>query len=288
MKKLTLLALLASQYLIVVGCGEITHPNLALSVAALEGIVGGIELTQESELSKSVVLIRTRETSGNDNEEFEICTGTPIANNIILTAAHCIGPVEKMDVLFSNDMKDTTAEVLQVESVLKHRLYSGENSFDLASDHVDDDIALIKIQGTIPLGYKTLGLANKPMRSKKFEVVSLGYGRSTGVTNLPEGESYGEGTLRMTVTAGKNFNPRFNFFLSDQTSGSGVCHGDSGGPALTKVDGEFQILGITKAIFSTNRTSASSKVDGCKFSGMFMNIHYYQQWIADSMAKLNY
>lgn len=268
------------------------------SRSTVEGIIGGDRVDENSELSRSVVMIRTKLTTIQKNKSvsvsYSICTGSIVAPNVILTAAHCIvGTAKDIEIAYTTDLEDDMARVSAVESVKIHELYKGENDFDLATGYIDDDIALIKIKGEVPSDYKIMQLAEFGSGAENFEIVSIGYGRSTGVLTLSADTNLGAGVLRAASIQGMSYVPNFNFFLSNQKSGKGVCYGDSGGPALVLIEGEFKILGITKAVFTRSsdqmviKKNQKVEIDNCKFNGLFMNLQFYQNWIYKSIDSLN-
>ncbi len=277
---------------LIVGCAG--GMDVDYKKSPVEGIIGGNKVDANSDLGRSVVMIRSKvATVQNDKTisvSYNICTGSVVAENVILTVAHCIvGAAKDMEIVYTSDLHDEKSRVSPVETVLKHKTYEAINDYDLSTGHVDDDIALVKIKGVVPSDYKIMTIAEFGSLTEKFNIVSIGYGRNTGALNLPADTDLGAGVLRAASVEGTSYVPEFNFFLSNQKSGKGVCYGDSGGPALIQENGEFKILGLTKAIFARASDQVNQKfdVDNCKFNGLFMNLQFYQQWILESIQSLS-
>ena len=87
----------------------------------------------------------------------------------------------------------------------------------------------------------------------------------------------------MTIEPGQH-NGRFEIDHSvqevriDQTYGRGVCSGDSGGPGLVYLDGEYQILGVNSYV------SGSRGSDYCMNEGNLALADHYLSWIENKMA----
>lgn len=68
--------------------------------------------------------------------------------------------------------------------------------------------------------------------------------------------------------------------IFDQTKGSGVCSGDSGGPAAIVKDRELVILGIASAVYGVGSR------DNCQHLAMHSNTAFYKRWITENYLKL--
>jgi trypsin len=258
------------------------------------GIVGGELVAKNSTQAKMAVLVRglhqevTYDQGGSRTEsDFEVCTGAFITDDIVLTAAHCIfeNPY-KLEIVYTTDLHDLSAPSSEVESVLKYPDYKKENTF--TADRMDNDIALIKIKGTRPADYQVAGLTAWPKTENSFQILSIGFGRTTGVEPTEKDPDQGVGLLRATTSTAVSFDPGVNYFVIDQSTGHGVCQGDSGGPALVSKDGRYYILGVAKAVFreGADYVNAGPDDDSCKYKSAYMNVPSYLPWINESIRKL--
>ncbi len=274
------------------GCAEQKQTHTLAQGTPDDGIVGGELVEKTSAEGKLTVLIygSYQETvpSGTGEmtpeDRISICTGSFITENVILTAAHCLfkKPYETK-IMYTNDMNDRQAQSSEVDRVLSHPQYKGESGLNQA--HLDDDLALIKIKGTKPADYRVLSLGEVAKDENPFDIIAMGFGRTTGVDPENDSDAQGMGVLRKTEARAKSFDPQKNFFVVDQTGGHGVCEGDSGGPAILKVDETYYAIGIAKAIFRADGKSISGpKIDGCQFQSAYLNIQYYLPWISAALA----
>ena len=267
--------------------------------------MNGKIVSQSDPLAESVV--------GVYNTKYKsICTGSLIAPNIVMTAAHCIPEkVAHLKIIFSTD----------VDSILNAREPDITEEFSLpASDfkvgptwdpknetvEVDTgDIALIKFKGNTPSGYRpavflkdtsllkignlvtvaglgvdTVEFSKKidPKKYKDFEE-ALEYGQvicddqiNGKYINCYEIEMSGDGILRVTE-APISFIHETEIKLNERKSGT--CNGDSGGPAYIKTTEGYFLFGVT------------SRGSGlCNDAGVYTNALFYKSWIESTIPAL--
>lgn len=265
--------------------------------------MGGTNVAENSTMASGIVGIY-------DLENNAICTGSIIAENYIVTAAHCVWEIKpsKLRLIFGVDMDDllnareqdiVQAYTRSVTDTKVHSTYDPdtqeENQFNWG------DIALIKFRGTLPPGYKPVQLLPDDRILKRGLTVTVaGYGVSQvdtepidpkKVKNLEEALEYGEvicdddlrnclkvdmsgdGLLRETkapIAAVQETEVRL-----DESKGHGTCAGDSGGPAYVEQNGKMYLFGIT------SRGSAL-----CDNTGVYTNAVYYKDWITKTMPKM--
>ena len=280
--------------LALVSCGVNSKPEV--DPGQKSGIVGGTLVKDSASLASGIVGIY------DDTDGGFICTGSLIAEDIVLTAAHCVvsSNPAKMKIVFSTDLfmilgakePDAVQYIRQVTKIKFHEKYNEpeqeENPFDWS------DIALIKFKGSLPEGYKPATLlTDKSLLVPGLEVVMAGYGVSKvdldpvnpkKIKNLDEAiangdvicdderkecfkvEMSGDGELRETK-APIAYVIRSEVRL-DESKGHSTCSGDSGGPVYIEKDGQYLLFGIT---------SRGSQL--CDSVGVYTNAVYYKDWI---------
>ena len=195
-----------------------------------QGIVGG-QMVNPADYPSVVAL---EEGPGN-----WFCTGTLIATDWVLTAAHCVaeGPTTGLHVRFDDpDVNDATGgKVVAISEVHAHP--------DFDWEAWDNDIALVRLAE--PVTDRAPTPIHREVVAAATAVIDVGYG-------VADNNDGGGGLLRSVdkVTAdcaGAN-DPGVsgdNLVCMDANDGRGSCFGDSGGPAFMRVNGSLVVAGVT-------------------------------------------
>jgi secreted trypsin-like serine protease len=251
-------------------CGPSTSINDANSLDSTSqpstaGIIGGQEVRAiESPALTSVIIYDTGAKA--------ICTGSLLGNNIVLTAAHCLGQdPRKLVVVFSTNIGKATKEMArQVVGAVANPLWKTNRN----KPKDTGDIAIIKYTGTTPPGYRAATLLPNLSALKNGSVVVLaGYGISDGVKKT------GAGVLRQVMTMISNAQFSSTEIQLEQRQGRGACHGDSGGPAYILSSGTYYLWGITSR-------GDQDKQDHCNVFSLYTNLLVYYKWIQDTARSL--
>ena len=206
-----------------------------------------------------------------------LCTASIIAEDLAVTAAHCVldesgNPVDPSDMalVFSTEVSASSIQTQVLGAVFNPKFLEANNTgVDMG------DIALIRFSGGLPSGY---GIANLLPESETLvdgESVELaGY----GVTEMID--QAGAGTLRKVDVPIKDAGFGQTEVLLDQTGGQGACHGDSGGPAFIKNDSGLFLWGIT------NRGNPDDAPDDCIHFSVYTKISSYKSFLDSATTTL--
>jgi secreted trypsin-like serine protease len=219
-------------------------------------MVGGGGAPSPSVASAIVTIVGSHGTS---------CTGTLIARDIILTAAHCIAPGTTYKIV---DYKSRPPRLLDIRRVATHPQF---NMQSLLAHRATADVALLQLASPLSAQPVALGGALMPIvAGQHLTVVGMGVavrgdGRSGGVARAASLTVTGRpGTLQIRLVDPVANNTR---------AGLGACTGDSGAPAFLDSSGGSVIAGIVS--WSTGPNNAS----GCGGLTGITPLALYRDWI---------
>jgi hypothetical protein len=215
------------------------------------GIIGGNPARAGDPIASSTVLIvgmLPPATAGGKPQQY-ICTGSLLAPDTLVTAAHCVAEDLKNPVLAANlrlvfglAVTPTTTTLPPMRTPSGYLYEPGWQGAVNGAESGEDthDIAVIHFDGGLPSGYApaTLLPASVPIDAGA-EVTLAGYGVNDGVNDT------GAGTLRIVNNVPVLQTLGETEVAMDQSGGVGSCSGDSGGPAFLNVDGKNLLWGVT-------------------------------------------
>ncbi len=210
-------------------------------------IVNGAPVTLENPIAAVAVKIETNTGA---------CSGTMIAPRFALTAAHCVARASSAKVTTVGGKFSTSQAKFYVNPEFKSDVIDNRN-----------DVALIEFDNDFKLTEFAI-LADEKTNPRDGESAFIaGYG-----VDSADGTYADFGVLRslaVTVTNLKYSNAEVEI---SEGSASGACHGDSGGPAYSLVDGHVVLWG-TDVINSRN----SDK--DCMDFELYTRVSTFAPWI---------
>ena len=153
------------------------------------------------------------------------CTGTLIARDVVLTAAHCIAPGTTTKIV---DYKSQPPRLLDIRRTATHPQFDMQS---LLAHRATADVALLQLASPLAAQPAALGGALMP---------------SLTVTGRP-------GTLQIRLVDPSTNNTR---------AGLGACTGDSGAPAFLDSNGGAVIAGVVSWSTGANNASGCGGLTG--------------------------
>jgi endonuclease G, mitochondrial len=218
---------------------------------------------------------------GREHEYF--CTGTLIADDLVITARHCALGGSPDSVLFGNDVSDTAG---RREVKVMHVEASPDPGCDLLLLKLEEKVAGITpaqiASSQIPSGFPD----NQP--SLDFQIIQIvGF----GTTNRQGTEGFGHKRFAYVPVAGDDptlfqYKAGLEFAAGKPHLGIDTCRGDSGGPAFINIIGlsEPLLLGCTSR--ATPAPPGMPAENICGDGGVYVRVDKQLSWIRDVATKM--
>jgi secreted trypsin-like serine protease len=201
------------------------------------------------------------------------CTGTAIARDLVLTAAHCVpaGADYKL-VQFDAQRQPKLRDIARIERHPKFSMQVFLNHTATA------DVALIKLAAPLtsnPASISAEKLSVAP--GDRFSVT--GY----GLTERGNGKTGGTLRTASLVATGRPGNLQIRLMdpaTRNERAGLGACTGDSGAPVFQDFGGRLAIIGVVS--WSTGPNNA----EGCGGLTGVTPLSLYRNWIVETARRL--
>jgi secreted trypsin-like serine protease len=203
----------------------------------------------------------------------DLCTGTALARDLVLTGAHCVA-----------GKKDYAIKPFQTGvliKVLSAAIHPQFNFANYAAARATADVALIKLAGPLPDIVMPATLAPARRVAVDETLTIAGFGVTADRTDHGLGQPR---MARLTVT-GKPSSLQIRLYdaaTRNTRTGLGSCAGDSGGPAF---DGEGP-QGTGNVIGVISWATAPNNEDGCGGLTGLTPLLLYRAWIVETARKL--
>ncbi len=244
------------------------------SAAIANAIVGGIVYNQtEFNSENEKIQAHTVLLYNNENPIAPLtCSGTLIDTDIILTAAHCIPKLPSGLWVFSRPENLASSGKQAVLRAVAHPLYKAFKSPTVIAPNYD--VGLVQFSGPIPEGKRfTKWIHQINTSDLKFTWTAAGYGETLN----GKGDS---SILRIAKIYVYNYSSLFNFFRADQTGGTGICKGDSGGPIFYNLANDYYVIGVSSGVTGTD-ANGNNVTEMCHGTSFFSATIFYHRWFSE-------
>lgn len=198
----------------------------------------------------------------------DLCTGTALTRDLVLTAAHCVtAPVDYEVKAFQSGTS------IAVRSVTRH---PGFDLANYAASRATADVALLKLSAPLPDLVVPAMLA-PPRRVAVDETLTIA---GFGVTVVRTAYGLGQPRMAALTVTGKPGSLQIRLYdaaTHGSRIGLGGCVGDSGAPAF---DGD-KVIGVV------SWSTAPNDEEGCGGLTGVTPLLIYRDWVVETARKFN-
>jgi len=240
----------------------IQRPALALAFALIAhpaaAVVGGGGSPAEHIARAIVTIIGSRGS---------FCTGSLIAQDMVLTAAHCVAPGAEYKVILPGE---TPVLLLDVRRIASHPQF---NMQSILAHRASADVALLQLASPLPATK-----APAPLGAPAIPIGAGAHLTIAGVGVVRRGDGKSGGTIRAAdlIVTGKPGTLQIRLadpLTNNLREGLGACTGDSGAPAFQMQADRAVIVGVVS--WSTGANNS----DGCGGLTGVTPLTLYREWI---------
>src|SRR5262249_19234658 len=200
----------------------------------------------------------------------DLCTGTALARDLVLTAAHCVTrPVDYQVKAYQ------TGVAIPVRAITRHPRFDYAS---YAASRATADVALLKLVAPLPDIVMPATLA-APRRVAVGETLTIA---GFGVTVAGTARGLGQPRMATLTVTGKPGSLQIRLYdvaTRNLQAGLGGCTGDSGAPAF---DGDGPLV-----IGVVSWSTAPLDEEGCGGLTGVTPLLLYRDWIVDMARKFN-
>jgi secreted trypsin-like serine protease len=198
----------------------------------------------------------------------DLCTGTALARDLVLTAAHCVTlPIPQLVRVYQS------GETISVRSVARHPQFSMAS---YAASRATADLALVKLAKPLPEIVVPAALA-AARRVADGEIMTIA---GFGVTQAGTAAGLGVPRMAQLVVTGKPGSLQVRLVdatTRNKRAGLGGCTGDSGAPVFDGV-GPL-VIGVV------SWSTAANDEEGCGGLTGVTPLLNYHSWIIETARK---
>ena len=215
------------------------------------------------------------------------CTGTLIAEDIILTASHCVKQAHKdpssMKVMFLQNNLSSENQSVQKAEFIEIQVQKAliDPDYDAEKKWAGHDLALLRLKEKAPPEALPIRLAGYSTNfPEESSYIVAGYGRTSANAKLPDESPTALRTTEVNLDADYLDPKNAKVIIFNQKDKKGVCSGDSGGPAFLKTSSGIVQVGVS--------SSVSYRIIGeeCYGSSRSMNVFQHREWLHSAFAEL--
>jgi secreted trypsin-like serine protease len=241
-------------------------PALAFSLflcAPAAALVGGAAPAPDAIARQLVMILGPR----------GFCTGSVIARDLVLTAAHCVpagADYKLIERVGANPVPKDIASIARHPQFSHDAYVRHRATADVALARLAAPLSGAQVAALDASGYR--GAVGDRLTVAGYGLAARGDGATGGVARMASLIVTGQpGTLQIRLYDAQTRNER---------AGLGACTGDSGAPAFRDAGGRLAVVGVV------SWTTGPGNSDGCGGLTGLTPLVRYKDWIVDTARKL--
>jgi secreted trypsin-like serine protease len=275
--------------LIISGCAD---PNFTDKTKIDNSILMGEFVESADPIAERTVLIAQNFEPADSElktkaQYFGLCTGIVLNSTTVLTAAHCLKNIKTTKIIQTNNFFDqdiTNKQTYDIKKVILHESYLIAKKKD--PNDFAHDIAIIQLNHSLThTNFDTNENLKKQTEPQLFDAFIVGYGKNRRKSDKNE-EIPLNGILEKAQVIITNDQLNEQFILINQNEKSGVCSGDSGGPLFISHERRYYLQGLAVAVTGADSDKNQIENSECNGTGLYLNLDFYKDWIAEQLTVL--
>lgn len=203
----------------------------------------------------------------------KICSGVMYSSYSVITAAHCIASGDNIVVVAGQSSDRERGETLSIYKWEVHPRYSAKT--------YQNDIAVGFLNFSSRIGKNVQLSLNSKFVKNNTRLYGWGLNQNDVDTGKPMSIKQNDYSLR-TKKYFKTFNIKTmlaaGFYNSAEKTFGGACHGDSGGPLISKNKNDLALIGIV--------SYGSAKGCNVNIPSVYTRVSYYATFIVETLQKM--
>ena len=261
-------------------------------------ILMGKPVTKDVPLAQKIVFIAHNfEFAGGKFHFFGLCTGVVIADNLVLTAAHCLKNETTTRIITTTNIRDKNINFKNIYKIEKSIFR--DSTLKAQTKNLNFDLAIVKLSHKIPnVDVDNQWLYQSPSAeiistdiARPIEATIAGFGKTIALTPAPEQLEFApiNGTLNQAQVELQSAFLNKSIIELNQNLRPGVCSGDSGGPLFIRRYDKVYLQGLAVSVSGAEDyydNYSTQIAANCNNKGYFINLDYHKNWINENYIQL--